>query len=222
MAFYSYDSVETCKRKRRGKRGPQGVPGMTGVQGPTGATGSAGAQGPTGPTGATGPAGEIPRMTVEEDTKTSYKIHFHTAEQDIVSPNLKSNLECHNYNLSAAGSSVQIPIGQLALVLTHTSATTLRMSIRPLFSDQSVLADIRRTSIYDSAVDAQTNNNVTISAHICFTKWCQSQYMYRVDVSGRRFYRSIIHTESTAADSRPFFVRMDKKRLTKEINYDIL
>ena len=153
----------------RGATGPTGVTGEQGATGPTGATGEQGATGPTGATGnqgATGPTGETPQITVTENTKTSYKINFKTSTQNITSPNLKSNMEYYNYNLSTTGSTANIPMENLTLILQNTSSTSMRISIQPQQAGTSVLADIRRVSIYDAAIDVQTNNNVTVSSKL--------------------------------------------------------
>ncbi|MFR7995890.1 MAG: hypothetical protein ACLU5G_00335, partial [Blautia sp.] len=143
-----------------GATGPQGEKGDNGIQGVQGV------QGNTGPQGVQGVAGETPQITVEQNTKTGYKVRFRTSTQDIVSPNLKSNTEYYNMNLAATGSTASIPLENLVLVVRNTSSTSLRLSIQPLTAGTSVLADIRRVSIYDSSIDAQTNNNVTISTSL--------------------------------------------------------
>lgn len=141
-----------------GPQGPQGEKGDTGAQGPQGEKGDTGAQGPQ------GEAGSSPDITVSESTPTSYKVTFKTDTQEITSPNLKVNPECYNVNLSATGSSTNIPIGKLILTYQNTSATSIRFSVRAADAAVPILADIRRTSIYDgSSIESQTNNNATIS-----------------------------------------------------------
>ena len=155
-----------------GPTGPTGATGATGAKGDTGSQGPQGEQGPTGPTGATGakgdtgPQGKMPLMAIAENTKTSYKVHFQTDTAEFTSPNLKSNVEFYNYNLSATGSTVNIPLESLTLVIRNVSTTSIRISIQPTITGTSVLADIRRTTIYDSTIETQTNNNVTISASL--------------------------------------------------------
>ena len=155
-----------------GPTGTTGATGATGAKGDTGPQGPQGEQGPTGPTGATGtkgdtgPQGKMPLMAIAENTKTSYKVHFQTDTAEFTSPNLKSNVEFYNYNLSATGSTVNIPLESLTLVIRNVSTTSIRISIQPTITGTSVLADIRRTTIYDSTIETQTNNNVTISASL--------------------------------------------------------
>ena len=122
-----------------------------------------------------------------EDTKTSYKVRFQTNGQEVVSPNLKSNTECYNANLSATGSRLQVPLSALALVVQNTTANSLRVSIQPQTAGTSVLADIRRVSIYDGAIDAQTNNNTTISAALVLDDivYSQSQEMHWMRIRQR-------------------------------------
>ena len=105
-------------------------------------------------------------MTVVEHTKTSYKIRFKTSQQEFTSPNLKSNTECYNYNLSVVGSTANIPLENLTLVLKNTSSISMRISVNPKTEGTSILADIRRASIYDGTIDAHTNNNVLISSSL--------------------------------------------------------
>lgn len=148
--------------------------------GPTGPTGAAGVQGAKGNTGPQGAAGETPKVAVVENTKAGYRLSFTTAEQQITTPNLKSNAEVYNANLSASGSVLRVPLEGLSLSLQNTSANSLRISVQPAAAGVPVLADIRRVSIYDGAVDAQTNNNVTVSGTLVLDDivYTQSQEMH--------------------------------------------
>ena len=154
----------------QGEQGVTGAPGPQGDQGATGATGPQGELGEQGITGATGPQGEqgvtgpAPTITVSEDTPTSYVVSFETDSQTVTSPNLKSRLEVRNVNLSQTGSSTEIPIGNLILRIQNTSTTSVRISIRS--ANGSVLTDMRRVSIYDGAIDAQTFNNTTVTTNV--------------------------------------------------------
>ncbi|WP_281389182.1 collagen-like protein [Solibaculum mannosilyticum] len=185
-----------------GPTGPTGATGATGVTGPAGAAGVIGATGPIGPTGPqgpqgaqgiqgqtgsvgpkgdTGPTGASPEISVAENTPTSYKVNFKTEDYQITSPNLKSNTEVYNINLSTAGSSVDVPLESLILTFRYASATSIRISIRPADAAKPVLADIRRTSIYDgAAIESQTNNNTMISTSLVLddTVYSQSQEMH--------------------------------------------
>ena len=148
---------------------------------PVGATGPQGEQGVQGDTGAVGATGPAPEMTVSEDTATSYKVSFKTADQEIVSPNLKANLDCYNINLSALNSTKDIALGSLILTIQNTSATSVRLSVRAANADAPVLADIRRASIYNGGtVEAQTNDNVTVKNTLVLDDliYSQSQEMH--------------------------------------------
>ena len=104
------------------------------------------------------------KRQVVESTPTSYKLSFKTADQEVVSPNLKSNTESYNADLSKSGSALNIPLGSLVLTAQFGSTASIRLSIRAKDTATPVLADIRRTSIYDaSAIESQTLNNTRIS-----------------------------------------------------------
>ncbi|MEQ2441437.1 collagen-like protein [Solibaculum intestinale] len=154
--------------------GPAGPQGEQGVAGPTGAKGETGSAGPQGATG------ETPKIAEVENTKTRYVLSFTTAAQSIVSPNLKSNTETYNANLSKVGSTLRVPLESLTLLVQSISSSSLRLSIQPATTGTSVLADIRRVSIYDGSIDYQTNNNVTISTNLVLddTVFTQSQEMH--------------------------------------------
>ena len=125
-------------------------------RGATGATGAQGIQGVT---------GQTPNIAVAEDTPTSYKVSFKTDTQEITSPNLKSNVAYYNANLATLNSYIDIPLDNLIFTVANTSITSVRMSVQPKVSTTPVLADIRRTSIYDGAsVESQTFNNTTVAA----------------------------------------------------------
>lgn len=138
-------------------------------------------QGPAGETGPQGETGPAPTITVAEDTKTSYKIKFQTADQEITSPNLRPTIESHNVNLSKVGSSIDIPLDHLIFTAQCTSSTSIRLSIRAQDASSPVLADIRRTSIYNgSTIESQTFNNTTVSGQVVLDDlvYSQSQEMH--------------------------------------------
>ena len=108
----------------------------------------------------------------------SYKLGFKTADQEIISSNLRVMAESHNVDLSKAGSSVNITIGKLVLIYAYADTSSIRINIRAVDTAVPVLADIRRTSIYDgSAIDSQTNNDIKVSASVSLdsTVYSQSQ-----------------------------------------------
>ena len=164
---------------------PVGATGATGAQGETGAIGPTGAQGAKGETGAAGATGaqgiqgvtgQTPNIAVAEDTPTSYKVSFKTDTQEITSPNLKSNVAYYNANLATLNSYIDIPLDNLTFTVANTSTTSVRMSVQPKVATTPVLADIRRTSIYDGAsVESQTFNNTTVAAKLVIDDLVYSQ-----------------------------------------------
>ena len=185
---------ETGAMGPTGAQGAQGAKGETGATGPTGAQGAKGEAGATGPTGAQGAKGETgaagatgaqgiqgvtgqtPNIAVAEDTPTSYKVSFKTDTQEITSPNLKSNVAYYNANLATLNSYIDIPLDNLTFTVANTSTTSVRMSVQPKVATTPVLADIRRTSIYDGAsVESQTFNNTTVAAKLVIDDLVYSQ-----------------------------------------------
>ena len=128
--------------------------------------GPVGPQGEKGEKGEDGEPGAVPQIAVEEDTATSYKLRFDNGDQQIVSPNLKSHAECYNVDLSAAGSELYVPLQDLVLIAENATSTGLCLAVQPRQACTPVLADIRRVGIRDAAVDAQTNNNITIVGRV--------------------------------------------------------
>lgn len=67
-------------------------------------------------------------------------------------------------DLSKSGSVLNVPLGSLVLTAQFGSTASIRLSIRAKDTATPVLADIRRTSIYDAAaIESQTLNNTRIS-----------------------------------------------------------
>ena len=177
-----------------GPIGPQGIQGVTGPTGATpsvtgrnvtsGSTAAVTAtpsdtgvaldfvlpQGPSGPTGSTGVKGDIgatgpaPTITVEESTPTTYRVRFHSSGADVISPNLRAAPEVYNMDLSATGSTRDIPLGKLILNVQNGSSSSIRLSLRAANTAAPVLVDLRRTTIYDgSTIESQTWNSVPFS-----------------------------------------------------------
>ena len=148
----------------KGEQGIQGLKGEPGEQGPQGEKGDPGEKGEQGIQGLQGENGETPVITVAEDTSLSYKLHFKTSSQELTTPNLFAPLTEYHVDLSATGSTLTIPLKDLVLTYQNTSSSALRISIAPKDTAAPVLADIRRTTIYDnSTMESQTLNNSTIS-----------------------------------------------------------
>ena len=118
-------------------------------------------QGPMGPQGDTG---ETPAITVVEDTPLSYKLNFKTSTTDITTPNLFKALDEYHVNLSTANSTLNIPLDNLILTYQYVSSNSARITIAPKDTSISILADMRRTSIYNSgSVVSQTYDNTNVS-----------------------------------------------------------
>ena len=148
----------------QGDRGCPGPQGEQGIQGPQGEKGDPGEKGEQGIQGLQGENGETPVITVAEDTFLSYKLHFKTSTQELTTPNLFAPLTEYHVDLSATGSTLTIPLKDLVLTYQNTSSSALHISIAPKDTAAPVLADIRRTTIYDnSTMESQTLNNSTIS-----------------------------------------------------------
>ena len=177
-----------------GPRGPQGVRGDTGPVGPQGDRGPVGPKGDPGPQGPIGPRGErgekgdtseTPVITVAEDTPLSYKLHFQTSEQELTTPNLFAPFTEYHVDLSAADSTLNIPLKDLILTYQRASASALRISIAPKNTAAPVLVDLRRTTIYDgSTIETQTLNGSSISASIAIdgTVYTNSQETHNMRI----------------------------------------
>lgn len=123
--------------------------------------------GERGEQGEKGEPGDTPVITVAEDTPVSYKLRFQTGDEEIVTPNLFAPLQEYHVDLSAAGSTLNIPLGNLILIYQYTSTTSVRISVRPADAEKPVLTDMRRSSIYGGgSIDVQTFNNTTVSGTV--------------------------------------------------------
>lgn len=148
----------------KGEQGIQGLQGEPGPQGPQGEKGDQGEKGEQGLQGLQGEPGETPTVTVAEDTPFSYRLQFKTGAQEVTTPNLFATASEYHVDLSAVNSALTIPLKDLVLTYQTTSATALRITIAPKDAAAPVLADIRRTSVYNgSTVEAQTLNDTTVS-----------------------------------------------------------
>ena len=169
----------------QGVQGPQGEKGDTGEQGPQGEKGDTGEKGEQGIQGPKGENGETPVITVAEDTPRSYKLHFQSGEQELTTPNLFAPFTEYHVDLSAANSTLNIPLKDLALTYQRSSASALRISIAPKDAAAPVLVDIRRTTIYDgSTIETQTMNSATVSASVALdgTVYTNSQETHNMRI----------------------------------------
>lgn len=152
------------------------INGSTGPEGPRGEQGIQGEKGDT---------GETPVVTVAEDTPLSYKLHFQTSEQELTTPNLFAPFTEYHVDLSAADSTLNIPLRDLILTYQRASASALRISIVPKNIAAPVLVDLRRTTIYDgSTIETQTLNGSSISASIAIdgTMYTNSQETHNMRI----------------------------------------
>ena len=171
---YSYVTIQ-------GPTGPVGP----GPQGPIGPRGERGEKGEQGIQGEKGDTGETPVITVAEDTPLSYKLHFQTSEQELTTPNLFAPFTEYHVDLSAADSTLNIPLKDLILTYQRASASALRISIAPKNTAAPVLVDLRRTTIYDgSTIETQTLNGSSISASIAIdgTVYTNSQETHNMRI----------------------------------------
>ena len=172
-------------RGPQGVRGPVGPKGDPGPQGPIGPRGERGEKGEQGIQGEKGDTGETPVIAVAEDTPLSYKLHFQTSEQELTTPNLFAPFTEYHVDLSAADSTLNIPLRDLILTYQRASASALRISIAPKNTAAPVLVDLRRTTIYDgSTIETQTLNDSSISASIAIdgTVYTNSQETHNMRI----------------------------------------
>ena len=106
-------------------------------------------------------------ITVIEDTPLTYKLNFKTSAMDITSPNLFKPLDEYHVDLSASGSTLNIPLGSLILTYQNISSSAIRISVAAKDTTAPVLTDMRRISIFNgSSIETQTFNNTAVSARI--------------------------------------------------------
>lgn len=147
-----------------------------------GDTGEKGEQGEQGPKGE---EGETPVITVTEDTPISYKLNFKTTNQDITTPNLFAPDSEYHVNISATNSTLDVPLKGLVLTYQTTSSSALRISIAPKDTAVPILADIRRTTVYNSGTaEAQSFDNTTVSARIVLDEivYSKSQETHNIKI----------------------------------------
>lgn len=176
---------ERGEKGERGSVGEQGPQGETGPQGVQGDKGCLGPQGEQGIQGEKGDNGETPIITISENTPISYKLNFKTTEQDITTPNLFAPDVEYHVNISATNSTFDVPLRNLVLTYQTTSSSALRISIAPKDAAVPILADMRRTTIYNSGTaEAQTFDNTTVSARVVLDEivYSKSQETHNIKV----------------------------------------
>ena len=75
-------------------------------------------------------------------------------------PNLFAPFTEYYVDLSAADSTLNIPLKDLILTYQRASASALRISIAPKNTAAPVLVDLRRTTIYDGSTIPQASGNL--------------------------------------------------------------
>ena len=167
------DKGDTGEKGEQGIQGPKGDTSDIGPKGDKGDTGEKGEQGIPGPKGDTG---ETPVITVIEDTPLSYRLNFKTSAEDITTPNLFKPLEEYHVDLSASGSTLNIPLRNLILTYQNTSSSSVRISVAAKDTTIPILTDMRRITIYNStSVESQTFNNTTVSTRTVLDDLVYSQ-----------------------------------------------
>lgn len=103
----------------------------------------------------------------------------------MTTPNLFAPFTEYHVDLSAADSTLNIPLKDLILTYQRALASALRISIVPKNTAAPVLVDLRRTTIYDgSTIETQTLNGSSISASIAIdgTVYTNSQETHNMRI----------------------------------------
>ncbi len=176
------DTGDTGPQGERGEKGDTGPRGEQGIQGEKGEKGDTG---PQGERGEKGEPGEIPSVTVVEDTPLSYRLNFKTSADDVTTPNLLKYFEEYHADVSATGSTFSITLKNLILTYQNTSTTSVRISVAPKDTSVPILTDIRRSTIFNTgSVEAQTFNDTTVSARTVIDDlmYTQSQESHNIKI----------------------------------------
>ena len=108
-----------------------------------------------------------------------------TAAEDITTPNLFAPYSEYHSDLSAVNSTLSVTLENLVLTYQTTSSTTVRITVAPKDTAVPVLADMRRTSIYNTgSVEAQTFDNTTVSGRVVLDEivYSQSQETHSIKI----------------------------------------
>lgn len=155
------------------------------IQGPPGPMGPEGPRGEQGVPGPKGDTGETPVITVVEDTPLTYKLNFKTSDEVITTPNLFKPLDEYHVDLSASGSTLNIPLRDLILTYQNTSTSSIRISVAAKDTAVPVLTDIRRITIFSAgSIESQTFNNTTVSTRLVLDDlvYTQSQESHNIKI----------------------------------------
>lgn len=94
----------------------------------------------------------------------------------ITTPNLFKLLDEYHVDLSASGSTLNIPLKNLILTYQNTSSTSVQISAAAKNVDAPVLTDIRRITVFNtSSIESPTLNNTTVSTRIVLDDLIYSQ-----------------------------------------------
>ena len=115
-------------------------------------------------------------LYADSDTPISYRLNFKTTTEDITTPNLFKPLDEYHVDLSASGSTLNIPLGSLILTYQNTTSSSVRISVAAKDTAAPVLTDIRRITIFNAgSIESQTFNNTTVSTRLVLDDLVYSQ-----------------------------------------------
>ena len=108
----------------------------------------------------------------------------------MTTPNLFAPFTEYHVDLSAADSTLNIPLKDLILTYQRASASALRISIVPKNTAAPVLVDLRRTTIYDGGTvytNSQETHNMRIRQQDSVTKlWSMCEINSFLSAGGAR------------------------------------
>lgn len=82
----------------------------------------------------------------------------------------------NHVDISATGSTLNIPLGSLILTYQNTSTSSVRISVAPKDTAAPVLTDMRRITIYNNtSIESQTYNNTVVSTRTVLDDLMYSQ-----------------------------------------------
>jgi hypothetical protein len=134
---------------------------LQGAAGPQGAQGDAGPRGLTGDTGA---SGFSPTITVSENNPRAYTLQVTNADGSFLTPNLRqASIDgVTGADLSAAGSTMSIPVGNMVYTVSRQDANSV--NVRLSAASGSVLADVKKFSQYNAnTIDAASYDSTTFT-----------------------------------------------------------
>jgi hypothetical protein len=121
-------------------------------------------QGIQGIQGVTGPDGFSPTITVSQDTPTAYVLQVTDRNGTVLTPNLRKAFADGIYgaNLSTAGSSISVPVGNMTYTVSNLDASSVRVQLGA--TSGTVLADVKKTAQYDAGgTDASSWDNTVFT-----------------------------------------------------------